>query len=169
MRHFLRAQRGFGLLELVIVVGLSGLLVTGLGSIGFGLLRHTETARARVTATTDIEEVARLVTRDGQTAQATDLVAGATAVNTLTLSWIDPVNGDSHEVAYTLSGQEVIRTKSVNSVVQNVRAAARHVSSLSFSQPVNETRLIKVTLASSGGSPWVAETKEYYVAIRAMD
>ncbi len=169
IRRMLRDQRGISLLEMVVAVGISGLLAGGLGSIGFDLLRHSEVNKAHVTAASNIEGAARLVAQDGQSAQGTDLVVGAAGVNTVTLSWIDPTNGDSYVVVYSLSGDTLMRTKSVNSVVQTVTAAARHINSVSFSQPAGQDRLVKLNVTSSGGSGRVNETKEYYVALRALD
>ncbi|MDO8491919.1 MAG: hypothetical protein Q7T04_07900 [Dehalococcoidia bacterium] len=168
-RTLLLGQRGLTILEVVVAVGITGLLATGLGSIGYGLLRHTQANSAHVTAASATEEAARLIVQDGQSAQQTSLVAGAPAVETLTLSWIDPTNGDSHEVVYSLSGNDVVRTKSVNSVVQSARTGARYMTAVGFSQPAGEGRLFKVSLTSSGGSATLAETREYYVALRAVD
>ena len=169
IKRALRGQRGMSLVELVAAIAITGLLTTAFGSLGFSLLIHGDANNAHVTAASDTEEAARQIAQDGQSAQSTDLVAGADPVGSLTLSWMDPANGNTHQIAYALSGEDLRRTETINSVVQSVRTEASHVLGVEFSKSASQTRVFKMALTSSGGSSRVSETREYYVTLRAMD
>ncbi len=161
-------QKGMALLELLVVIALIGLLTIALGSISYGVIYRTAGNSAHVSAASGMESAVSWITNDGQRSQNTNLIPGAEAVSNLTLSWTDPTAGDFYEISYFLSGNDLRRRESINSVVQTERTVAKYMTAISFSQPVNETRLFKVSLTSSGGSPRVNETREYHVTLRAM-
>ena len=162
-------QKGMALIEVLMVTAIAGILTGAFSSAIFSLIHHTESSNSHMTAACSIETAARCISNDGQMAQNTDLTPGAAAVNSLNLSWTDPVNGDFYEINYFLSGEELRREYSLNSVVQDTRTIARYVSSLKFCQPAGNERLFTVTITSSGGSPRVSETREYHVTLRAVD
>jgi len=162
-------QKGMTLIEVVMVTAIVGILTGAFSSAIFSFLHHTESSNAHMTAACGIETAARCISNDGQMAQNPDLTPGAAAVNSLNLSWTDPVNGDFYEIDYFLSGEELRREYSLNSVVQDTRTIARYVSSVGFCQPAGNQHLFTVTITSSGGSPRVSETREYHVTLRAVD
>ena len=161
-------QKGMTLLELMVVIALVGLLTIALASISYSVIYRTQGNSAHVAAASGMESAVRWITNDGQRSQNTSLIPGAGVVSNLTLSWMDPVSGDSYEIYYFLSGNDLRRRESINSVMQTERTVAKYMTAVGFSQPLNETRLFKVSLASSGGSPRVNETREYHVTLRAM-
>ncbi len=161
-------QKGMALLELLVVTALVGLLTIALGSISYSVIYRTRDNSAHVAAASGMESAVSWITNDGQRSQNTNLTPGAVAVSNLTLSWMDPVSGNSYAILYFLSGSDLRRRESINSVVQTERTVAKYVTAVGFSQPVNEIRLFKVSLTSSGGSPRVNETREYNVTLRAM-
>lgn len=167
-KKLLRSERGFTLLEMAVAVAIVGLLSTGLSSIVYGMERHVQSNRAHVTAATSMEEAARQIVQDWHTAQFVSLVPGDPPVQAVALTWIDPIDGDTCEVLYSLSGQDLTRTESVNSVMQSQTTVGRHITGVGFSQPASQ-HLYKVSLFSSGGSARVAEEREYYVTLRAGD
>lgn len=161
-------QKGMALLELLVVTALVGLLTLALGSISYSVIYRTEGNSAHVAAASGMESAVSWITNDGQRAQNTTLSPGAEAVSNLTLNWLDPATGDSYTILYFLAGNDLRRRESINNVMQTERTVAKYMTAVGFSQPVNETRLFKVSLTSSGGSPRVNETREYYVTLRAM-
>ncbi len=160
-------QEGMTLLELLVVIALVGLLTVAFGSISYGVIYRTAGNRAHVTAASGMESAVKWIANDGQGAQNTNLIPGAAAVGTITLNWTDPVGGNSYAIFYYLSGGDLRRRASTNGVVQTERTVAKYVTAAGFSQPVNETRLFKASLTSSGGSPRVTELREYNVTLRA--
>lgn len=167
IRKLLPSERGLSLLEMVVAIGIIGLLSTGLSSITYSLGHHVQSNRAHVTAATSIEEAARQISQDWHRSQMVNLIAGDCPVEAVTLSWIDPTNGDTYEIFYSLAGQNLIRTESVNSVMQSQRTVGRYFTGANFSQPASGLYLMR--LSSSGGSARVAEEREYYVTLRAGD
>jgi len=162
-------QMGMTLIEVLVVTAVVGMLTGAFSLSIFGILHHTASSNAHMTAATNIEQAGRWISNDGQMAQNTDLTPGAAPVSTITLSWTDPVNGNFYEIYYFLSGEKLQRQESINSAVQETRTVARYVTSISFSQPADDDRLFTVTISSSGGSPKVSETREYHVTLRATD
>ena len=162
-------QKGMVLIEMVMVTAIVGVLTGAFGSVIFSLVTHTESSNSHMTAACGMEAAARCISNDGQMAQNTDLTPGAAAVSSLNLSWTDPINGDFYEINYFLSGEELRREYSLNSVIEDTRTTARYVSSVGFCQPAGNERLFTVTITSSGGSPRVSETREYHVTLRAVD
>jgi type II secretory pathway component PulJ len=168
IRNLLRKQKGTTILELIVATSVAGLLTVTLSAICYTMFIHIESNRAHITAAAGMEKAINYVTNDGQRAQNTNLVSGAAMVDNLTLSWTDPLTGDDYAVLYYLSGSNLQRRESINGVATTEKTVSKHVSSAGFYQPLNETRLFRVSLTSSGGSPRVSEIREYYVLLRAM-
>lgn len=162
-------KRGMTLLEVVVATAIVAVLTTALGQSFFAVLRNSESNNGHMLAATGIQNAAHRLGSDGQMAQNTDLVPGAAAVASLNLNWIDPVTGDSYEVDYFLSGNELRRRESMNGEEQNTRTVARFITGILFSQPLGDERLFTVSIASSGGSVRVRETRKYHVTLRAVD
>jgi hypothetical protein len=157
------------LLELVVVIALMGLLTIAFGSISYNVIYRTRDNSGHVTAASGMESAVNWITNDGQGSQNTTLIPGAAAVGSLTLSWTDPATGDFHTILYFLSGTDLRRRESINSVVQTERTVVQHTTAVGFSQSVNDIRSFQVSLTASGGSIRVNETREYNVTLRAMD
>ncbi len=168
IKKLTKNQKGMTLLELLVVTALVGLLTTAFASISFSVISRTELNSAHVAAALGMESAVSWITNDGQMAQNTSLIPGAEAVSNLTLYWMDPTTGNSYTIFYFLSESNLLRRDSINSVVQNEKIVAKYITGVGFSQPVDETRLFKVSLTSSGGSPRVNETREYHVTLRAV-
>jgi prepilin-type N-terminal cleavage/methylation domain-containing protein len=161
-------QKGFTLIELLVVTALVGLLTVVLGSFSYTVIYRTGSNRAHIAAASGTENAIRWITSDGLRANNTDLLPGAEVVNNLTLNWTDPITGDFHEIFYFLTGSDFLRQESINSVMLTERTVEKYVTGVAFSQPLNETRMFKVSLTSSGGSDRVNETREYHVLLRTM-
>ncbi len=163
-----RSQIGMTQVEMMATVAIISVLTIALGSMVYSVLRHAGRSGAHVTAASAIEEAARWVAHDGQMAQMVNLIPGAEPVSALVLTWIDPVTGDSFEVDYFLSGTDFRRREIVNSVLQGESTEASHISQVWFSQSAYAARLFKVSFTASALNAQVNESKEYYVALRAV-
>jgi hypothetical protein len=168
IKKLLRSQKGTALLELVVAASVAGLLTVTLGSICYTMFVHIENNRAHIEAAAGMEKAINYITNDGQRAQNTSLAPGGATVDSLTLTWMDPLTGDSYSIAYFLSGSNLQRRVLKNSVQTDERTVGKHLTAAGFLQPLNETRLFKVSLTSSGGSSRVSELREYYVLLRAV-
>ena len=154
---------------MLVVIAIVGMLTGAFSASIFGIFHHTASSNAHMTAATNIEDAGRWISNDGQMSQNTDITPGAAPVSNINLSWTDPVNDDFYEIYYSLSGENLLRQKSINSVVQETRTVARYITSIFFSQPTGEERLFTASINSTGGSPKVSEGREYHVTLRASD
>jgi hypothetical protein len=152
----------------LIVTAIVGLLTVVLSSISYSAINRTGSNRAHIAAASGTENAIICITRDGLRANNTDLLSGAEAVSHLTLNWTDPITGEFYEIFYIVTGSELQRRESINSIIQTERTVETNVTGVAFSQPLNETRLFKVSLTLSGGSDRVNEMREYYVLLRNM-
>lgn len=122
-------QRGFTLLEVVVSLGLTGLvlsMVTGAMFQAWGVERNQ---RHEVVATAQLRNAADWFFKDATNANSTDLVDGVAPVSTVLLNSTD-ANGIPHITTYSLNGTRLVRTYDGSSitVAQNVASAAFSLS-----------------------------------------
>jgi len=161
-------QKGITLVEVIVATALIGMLTGAFSASIFSIFRHTASSNAHTTAATSTEEAGYWISRDGQMAQSTDLTPGAAPVGTMQLIWTDPDSGDAYDIDYFLSGENLRRMETINSVEQGTRTVARHIIGIEFSQPPGDDRLFTANVtASGGGHQALSETREYHVTLRA--
>ena len=112
------SQKGFALLELLVVVAIGALLLTGAVTAIFQTTGITMETSTRITALEDIKIVAYSVSKDMRMSSTTTLVDDGPAVDNLSSSWksyydassnLTPNNPWYHQAGYSLSGTEVQR------------------------------------------------------------
>jgi len=147
-------QSGFTLLEVLVVVAISGVIVTGafatLNQITLGIPSNTN----KTVVLTDINNAALYIRRDIQMAQDTNLPVDGTPQNSVTFDWYDftlfEADNISHSVAYTLTDTNLLRNyDDTTSIV------GRHITNISFSQD-GEFISVSVTANVSG---WQEKSK----------
>ena len=157
----LNDNKGMTLVEVLVGTAIVVMLV-GVTSLAiFHFVSLTNEGNARLTALHNIQNAARIISRDGQMAESTDLVEGAEPVANLSLSWVDRYAGatESHTASYSLSDNKLERTYDGISAV-----IARHISSVAFSKAGG---LITMTIGSQvSGSPQDGEEKTYNISPR---
>lgn len=156
----LSGQKGITLVEVLVATAITGLIAGALGAAIHQFITTSERGNQKLTALNDVRNAGRWLTLDGRRAQSTNLVDGAPAVGSVTLSWT--TEGQVHTTTYSLSGPELKRD--LNGTVTTV---ARHVSTAGFSLA---GQLFTATLTSTpeGRSP-VSEQATYKVWLRAAD
>ncbi len=155
-------QKGLTLLETVVGMAIAAVIISAFGSSIFGTLIHTEVSNAHVSAASGMESALRQISNDGQMAQSASLIAP----NHIRLSrTYPPDGGDSYDIEYFLSGDELQRQETINGTPQGTRTVFSGVTDLIFSQPSGNT--FTVTITSSGGSSRVSERREFHVTLRA--
>jgi len=143
-----QGETGFTLVELAVVMAISGFIFSLLGTGIYQLVTVPEQGNDRITALHELQQVAHLVNIDGQMAQS------ATGGSQLRLSFPDGSSAN-----YTLVGTELFRTTSTSN-----RTLARNITGASFSVV---DRMITMDLISAPAGRWaVSENETYQIYLR---
>lgn len=165
MMKRLASQKGTTLLELIIVMGISAMIMSGVVGLVSHEFRGTAIAKTSVTAAHEIGNASRWLSQDGMMAESTNLVEGANPVNCLNLTWIERYEfvNIPHSSSYYLEGTRLRRDYD-----GTVVTVAQDISKIEFSQT---GRVLTVSL--SCGPPWGAPEgtvqKTYRVYLRAAE
>jgi prepilin-type N-terminal cleavage/methylation domain-containing protein len=152
-----RQQRGFALLEVVLVMAVAGALGSIIVTSLFQLNKVMADGNAQTGVTTSVQTSNRWLTRDIRKAVSTDLADPVSSVSAAQFNWDD--DGTPVNCAYGLDSGEVLRT--CGGVITVI---ARDATSLSFDRAgeLITAHLTVVSAAMAG----VSETLEFNVAMR---
>ncbi|MGQ9545900.1 MAG: PulJ/GspJ family protein [Dehalococcoidia bacterium] len=95
-----KGQRGFTLIEMLVVITITGLIAAGLTGTIMQVLTMTHGTSNRMTAVRQVQQAGFWVSPDVQMAQ--NVTPGGSSGFPLTLNWTDPGTGSHHMVVYTL-------------------------------------------------------------------
>ncbi|MEE8173997.1 MAG: prepilin-type N-terminal cleavage/methylation domain-containing protein, partial [Dehalococcoidia bacterium] len=84
----LRDQKGMTLVEVLVGAALVAMLVMPISLAIYHFISLSHQGNAQLTALHNIQNAARIISRDGQMAESTDLVEGAEPVASLGLAWL---------------------------------------------------------------------------------
>jgi len=155
-----KSQKGFTLLEILLVLVVGGILLVGVVTAIFQTTGITVESSTKITALEDIREVAARVSKDIKMAATTNLDPGA-LLDSLTLDWTiwydetGELNPVDHYISYTPpSGGELQRNYD-----GALTTVGSYISDIEFSQ---EGNIITVTITSSPrGNTETAEQRTY--------
>ncbi len=95
-------QRGSALIELVVIIAITGIIAAGITSTIFSVFSGNVNASGRMTAVRQVQNAGYWISHDVQMAQSVAPAADPDPDGfPLTLTWTDR-NGDQHQVVYTL-------------------------------------------------------------------
>ena len=157
-------QKGFTLVEVLVVLAVSGVLLTGLITSIFQVSTFTDRSNSQVVALTDLNHAALSIKKDLMMTQNTDLADGSPVPqSSVWLGWTDYTSFETgnltHSSSYVLSGTELLRTYD-----GTVGIAGRNITSLGFTK---NGRVIDVVITATGSSdPQRSETLKFSVLIR---
>ncbi|MFB0559404.1 MAG: type II secretion system protein J [Dehalococcoidales bacterium] len=163
------SQKGFTLVEILVVMAVSGVLLVGIVVAIFQTVRVTTGSSTQITALENIKSCAYAINKDVRMAATANLSDGAPPVDYLILdwrSWYDE-NGElspvDHHCKYYLSGGELQR----NYDDTDIRTVARYISDIQFSF---QDPIILVTItASPEGKPETAEQETYHMYLQPKE
>ena len=144
----MKEEQGFTLVELLVVVAITGLVFSLLGTAIFQLVTVPDEGNERLTALHELQSVAHWVNLDGQMAQSA--TGGSNLVLTLP---------DASSVNYTLVGTDLFRITSTSN-----KTMAQNITSANFSI---QDRIITMDLTSAPDGRWgISENEIYKICLR---
>jgi len=160
-------QRGFTLIEMIVTIALTGILSVGATTAFFQVFHQNTRSTSHMTAIKELENAMCWMSRDAQMAQ---VVApdGGTSGFPLELSWVGWDNSE-YQVTYTLVGNELQRSHSVNGGAPHELAVARHINpdtALTNCEFTDGVLTLKITAAVGSGAQAANETRVHKVSPR---
>ena len=160
-------QKGFTLVEILVVMGMGSLILMGALLSVQQVLLGTDRSSSQIVALTDINQAALRIKRDLMMTQTTDLTDGdPVSQSSVTLTWTDYSHFGSenqtrsHSSSYTLSGTNLLRNYDSTESI-----AGRQITSIGFTQ---DGRVISVVITATGsGASKRDETLKFSAYIRA--
>jgi len=138
-------QSGFTLIEVLVVVAISGVILTGAFATLNQITLGTFSNNNKTVVLSDINNAASYIKRDIQMAQETNLPVDGTPQNSVTFDWYDftlfITDNISHSSTYTLSDTTLIRNYDDTPGI-----IGRHITNISFSQ---DGRFINVSITAN--------------------
>ena len=128
MKRLHKDQRGFTILELLLVIILTGIITTAITTTIFQVFNMNTRTANHMIAVSQVQQAGKLVSED--ILQAQNVTAGGSLGFPLTLTWA--VNA-THEIIYTLenmpSGEfkRLQREHKINSVLESTTIVAEYI------------------------------------------
>ena len=124
MKKLKKDQRGLTLIELIIVIALTGIITAGITMTIMQVFNMNTRASNRMTAVSQVQHAGKLVSED---------ILGARTVDTesefLKLTWteIGEATNYTHTIIYSLEDSELWRSESINGGNSTVTRVAEHI------------------------------------------
>jgi len=164
MEKLHKDQRGFSLIELVIVIALTGIVTTAITMTLFQVFNMNTRTSNRMIAVSQVQNAGKLVSEDILEAQI--VAPGVSSGFPLTLNWTD-VASNKHGIVYTLEGivnkpQTLWRSYYFNSVLNSTTKVAEYIAAGTSCIRVGDS--LKFTVTATVGNE--TETRVYEVRPR---
>lgn len=157
------SQKGFTLVEMLVVMAVGGMLLSGIVTAIFQTVNITAGSSTQITALENIRNSAYWLSKDVRMAASANLTDGLVLEWT---SWYDEngeLNPTYHQCEYTPSGTNLERTYDDG----DPRTVGRYISDIGFSL---QDQIILVTItASPEGKSETAEQKTYHMYLQPKE
>jgi len=171
LRLINKNQWGFTLLEVMLIVAVSGIISTGITMTFFQVVTGSARASNRVIVISQVQSAGYWVSHDTQLAQGVDVDDGSTGFP-LVLSWTG-WDDKSHQVTYTLeeAAGGLNQLKQSHKIdngdpVVNIVAKCIELADVSPKSYTGGVLTFKVKVTVGVGSQQQSETREYKIVPR---
>lgn len=167
------SEKGFTLIEMILVVGIMALVASGATATFFQVAKETERSNEQITAVRQVQNSGYWISRDTHMAQGVELAGGSGFP--LTLTWTDWDSGDKHRVIYTLENmpggelKQLQRGYSINQGASKIALVAQYIDpdpSKTKCEFTDGVLTLTVTATVSLGSQVASETRTYKIIPR---
>ncbi len=128
-----QGERGFTLIEVVMVIGIIALITGAAAMVTFQIVKGTERSNDHMTAVNQVQNAGYWISRDAQMAENVT-ADGLTPPNFLILSWFEEESGDPYQVIYytleAMPGSELKKLQrhlSINGEPDTTAFVARYI------------------------------------------
>jgi len=158
-------QKGMTLLEITVSMAIASMITSGILGLIYHEVTTTATIKTSVTATHEITNAVRSISRDVVMANGTNLAEGAAPEKQLILNWMEKYDYIMvpHNLSYTLAGTELRRDYD-----GTVTTVARNISGIEFSRTANVIT-IKISCTPTWNAAEHATQKTFRVWLRTME
>ena len=153
-------EAGFTLVELLVASAVAALVLGLLSAVTFQLLGATADGRDRLAVLRDHGNAFQWLNRDAQMAVSSQATVSPSSV---TLNWTDDVSGITYQSSYAQSGDELVRTLTVDGAPTS-QTVARNLGTSGFSVSLTGD-LLTVGITSMKGD--TTQTRTESVLMRA--
>ena len=164
-REIHRNQKGFTLIELIVVIAITGLITGGIATSIFQVFDMNNRSSNRMLAIRQVQNAGYYVSHDAQMAQSVE-VTGASGFP-LTLTWTG-WDGTVNNVTYTITSNELKRSYWVNSEEPTEILVAQHIDTdpTKTKCEFDGVKLVLTVTATVSGWNEATETRVYEVIPR---
>jgi prepilin-type N-terminal cleavage/methylation domain-containing protein len=161
-----RNQRGFTLIEMLMVIAISGIITAGLALSVIQIFNGNAQSSSKMLAVRQVQNAGYFISQDTLMAQAVTPDLGVTGFP-LTLTWTDWNSNAIHEVVYTLlAGRKLQRETFTDSSLDTVTFVAEYIDATC---QFTDGKLILTVTASIGGYRPATETRTYEITPRPFE
>lgn len=125
LTEFHKEPAGFTLIEVLVATAITGLLGVGVSMATYQALNISAASSNHIAALKQVENAAHWLKRDAQMAQY--ITPSGAAGFPVELSWVE-WNNDTHEVTYTLSSGNLMRSHSFNGGPETTTLIAQNIT-----------------------------------------